>query len=53
MTMQCKRCGKAHEPRCDRCGKTSGDFRSPHGPCDKCAFPNGVRAAALRRRAAP
>lgn len=37
----CHRCGKAHVPVCDRCGKKLGegpDFRSLHGPCDRCAF---------------
>lgn len=53
MTAYCKSCGKTHAPRCDRCGRTAGqaDFRSLHGPCDKCAFPEQARAAALRRRA--
>jgi predicted RNA-binding Zn-ribbon protein involved in translation (DUF1610 family) len=34
---QCKECGKAHAPRCDKCGSTR-DLRSYHGPCGKCAF---------------
>jgi hypothetical protein len=40
----CKECGKAHAPRCDRCGATS-DLRSYHGPCGKCAFGKAKMAA--------
>lgn len=46
----CKKCNKAHVPRCDKCGKSvhdGADLRSYHGPCGKCAFPNGVKVAAF------
>lgn len=34
----CKRCGKVHAPVCNKCGGKDGDFRSMHGPCDRCVF---------------
>ena len=42
----CKKCGKAHAPKCDRCGSTR-DLRSYHGPCGKCAFEETKTAAFL------
>lgn len=42
----CKKCGKEHAPKCDRCGSTR-DLRSFHGPCGSCAF-GKAKTSAMR-----
>lgn len=49
MLAYCKRCKEEHKPVCDKCGSSKGDFRSLHGPCGKCAFPNGVRSRKMKK----